>query len=68
MSLAPHRMGSVRHGGGLALLIGVLLVTGLSAAVLPLPQSALAAMATASGDLTVFAGPGEAYDPLTYYK
>jgi len=66
MSLAPHRMGSVRHGGGLALLIGVLLVTGLSAAVLPLPQSALAATATASGDLTVFAGPGEAYDPLTY--
>jgi len=59
-------MGSVRHGGGLTLLIGVLLVTGLSAAVLPLPQSALAATATASGDLTVFAGPGEAYDPLTY--
>lgn len=66
MSLAPYRMGSVRHGGGLTLLIGVLLVTGLSAAVLPLPQSALAATVTASGDLTVFAGPGEAYDPLTY--
>ncbi len=66
MSLVTHRMGTIRHGGGLALLIGALLITGLSAAVLPLPKPALAATASATGDLTVFAGPGTDYDALTH--
>ena len=66
MPSAMLRARSAPRRGGLAVLVGVLAVTGLGATVLATPRVALAATATATQDLTIFAGPGETYDALTY--
>ena len=66
MNGTTPRAEPARRRGGLAVLVGVLTLTGLGAAVLPAPRVALAAPGTASQDLTIFAGPGEEYDAMTY--
>jgi uncharacterized protein YraI len=62
---SPHAAGVARRSSALVLLVGVILLTGLGAAVLPLPRVALAASATAASDAYLLAGPGEEFDILT---
>ncbi len=66
VSMLARRARSVRGGGGVALLVGTMLVTAVGAAVLPAPRVVRAATATALQDLTVYAGPGTEYEALTY--